>query len=643
MTSEVTRKYSHVLSPIRVKNLMITNRLCSSPMGTIPTHVTISSTNYGGVSIYDKAAGGVGMVCLIYHGQGGVSLYEANGGDPFSNKYELDILRDQLNVARSAGALAGLDFGMTQIYENTLYTPSGLPFAGRTAMEMPEDIIEKQVDHTVEKAVKAMNFGFDFLILDICSDNIVAQFMAPAFNKRQDKWGGTIENRMRLPIYLVNRVREAVGDNVVIMLRLSVELGIEGSYSMDETLQMLKSIEGRIDIVNTFLGMDEYHESNVIGCPVIFEPHLNVLNYAKRIKQETNMLVCLGGGVMTPGETEKVISEGDADFVMLGRSLIADPYWPKKLCEGREDDIVPCIRCNQCYHIASQHFNVACSVNPRYRRENIVPLKLGKADVLKKVVVVGAGPAGITAALTAEQRGHSVVLIEKDNQVGGLLNRADFGQYKIDLRRYNNYLKTQLNKSTVEVMLNTIADRALIETMYPDAIIVAIGSSSIKPNIEGIDSRNVIQAIDILPNIEKAGQNVIVIGGGSVGCETALDLVDHNKNVVIVEMDNELARNGNMLYRVSLMQHINNKPLLSYMCNSLCHKITDNSVIVSENGEIKELPADTVVLAVGMKSNSDNIEEFFGICPQTYYVGDCKNVATVLQATNDSYFIAANL
>lgn len=643
MTSKVSSKYSHMFSPIRVKNLMFTNRLCSSPMGTIPTHVTISSTNYGGVSIYDKAAGGVGMVCSIYHGQGGTSLYEANGGNPFSNKYELDILRDQLNVTKRAGALAGLDFGMTQIYEGTLYSPSGLPFAGRTAMEMPEGIIEKQVNLTVDKAVKAINFGFDFLVLDICSDNIVAQFMAPAFNKRQDKWGGSAENRMRLPIYLVNRVREAVGDNVVIMLRLSVELGIEGSYTFDETLQMLKKIEGKIDIANTFLGMDEYHESNVIGCPLIFEPHLNVLEYAKRIKQEINMLVCLGGGVMTPEETEKVIAEGDADFVMLGRSLIADPYWPKKLMEGREDDIVPCIRCNQCYHIASQHVNVACSVNPRYRRENIVPLKLEKADVLKKVVVVGSGPAGIIAALTAEKRGHSVVLVEKDNQVGGLLNRADFGQYKVDLRRYNNYLKKQLNKSNIEVMLNTTADRRLVETIRPDAIIVATGSSPIKPNIEGVDSKNVIQAIDILPNIEKAGQNVVVIGGGSVGCETALDLVDHNRNVVIVEMDDELARNGNMLYRVSLMQHINRKPLLSYMCNTVCQKMTDNGVIVNENGIIKELPADTIVLAVGMRSNFDGIEEFFGICPQTYYVGDCKAVATVLQATNDAYFIAANL
>ncbi len=643
MKNRIDSKYKMILSPIVIKNLIFTNRLCSSPMGTIPTHTTITSTDFGGVSIFDKAAGGVGMVPVAYHGRSGITSYEANGGNPFSNKYELDILRDQLNMAKRAGALVGISLGMTQIYEGTLYSPSGLAFAGRPAEKITEEIIERQVALTAEKASKALDFGFDLLILDIACDNIAAQFMAPVFNKRIDRWGGRTENRLRLPLYLIDRVRSAVGDNAVIMLRLSMELAIEGSYTVDEAMQLIKAAESKIDIVNPMIGMDEYHEANVKTVSMIFEPHMNTLEYARRIKQETDLLVCLGGGVMTPQEAEDAVDSESADFVMFGRSLIADPYWPKKLLENREEDIVPCIRCNQCYHIATGHFNTACSVNPRYRRENVVPLKPEKTDIPKSVVVIGAGPAGITAALTADKRGHKVLLIEKDSRSGGLLNSADCGKYKTDLHRYNEYLKTQIDKSAVEVRYNTFATPGLLKSLKPDAVIVAVGSSPILPKIEGAENSNVIQAVELHANTELAGENVVIIGGGAAGCELALELADQGRTVTIIELSEKLASNGNMLYRINLMQHIDSTEGITYMCRTKCVRITDHSIIVIEGVDEKELEADTVVLSVGMKSNLKEAEKFFGIVPQTYYTGDCKKVATVLEAVNHAYFIALSL
>jgi 2,4-dienoyl-CoA reductase-like NADH-dependent reductase (Old Yellow Enzyme family) len=191
------QKYPNLFKPIRVKNLLYHNRICSTPMGTVPLHLTISSTDYGGVSLYDKAKGGAGMIAMCYHGSILERTFETNGGNPFS-KYEMDVLREDLSVASAGGALVAFDVGFPWHYLGQIYTPSGMPFAQRPAKMITEDIIEKQIELLVEKAKKVKQFGFDMLILDISNDNIVAQFMAPRFNKRTDKWGGSLENRMRL-------------------------------------------------------------------------------------------------------------------------------------------------------------------------------------------------------------------------------------------------------------------------------------------------------------------------------------------------------------------------------------------------------------------------------------------------------------
>lgn len=641
--SENKGKYQHLFSPLRVKNLLYRNRICCTPMGTVPNHLILSSTDYGTVSGYDKALGGSAMMGMTYHGSQLKRTFELCGGDPFE-KYEMDVLREELSVHKAGGALVSMGIAFPWHYQGVLYTPSGRPFAGREAKKITKEVIMAQMDLIEEKCRKVKAFGFDSLIADLSCDTMITQFLAPAFNDRDDDWGGCFENRARAGVEFIKRARKAVGEDFVIELRMSAELCLEGSYTFDEICQFVGMVKDDIDIFNIMVGMDEYHEASVKMCPMIFEPHMGNIKYAKRIRElYPDLLINLCTGIMTPEEGEYIISNNIADLVTYGRSLNADPYWPIKAQTGREDDIVPCIRCNQCYNAATRHFNTACSVNPRYRRENRVPLVLSKTKNPKKVVVIGAGPAGIKASLTAYEKGHNVILIEKDKEIGGLLKIADKGRYKQDLRRYHQYLKTQIEKSNVTVMLNQTADRKLIQSLNPDAVIIAIGAQPKPFHVDNKGSIPMMHIVDYLQHPVEIGANVVIIGGGSVGCEEALHLADLGKEVTIIEYGNLLAPKGNALYREALMQHINQNNHITYHLQTAYVDTTEKGVVVNKESKLLEIDADVIFVAVGMESKIDETSSFFGITPATYYVGDCKNAATIMEATNEAYFIASSI
>lgn len=643
LKNEIEHKYKYLMSPLKVKNLLYRNRIVCTPMGTVPTHTILSSTDYGTVSAYDKALGGSAMLNMTYHGSQITKTFELCGGDPFS-KYEMDVLREQLSVHKAGGALVSFGVAFPWHYKDVLYTPSGRPFANRPAQKITTEIIYAQLDLIEEKSRKVKQFGFDSLIADLSCDTMITQFLAPGFNDRDDEWGGSFENRARAGVEFIRRARKAVGNDFVIELRMSAELFMPGSYTFDELCQFIGLVKDDIDIINIMVGMDEYHEASVKMCPMIFEPHMGNVKYAKKIRElYPDLLINLCTGIMTPEEGEYIISHHIADLVTYGRSLNADPYWPIKAQTGHEDDIVPCIRCNQCYNAATRHFNTACSVNPRYRRENRVPLVLEKVAIAKKVVVIGGGPAGMMAALTASQKGHHVTLIEVRDKLGGQLNIADKGKYKQDLHRYHLYLERQMEKSDIEIILNKKADRDYVKSLNPDALIIAIGSTPKNIQFESDQSIEVLQISDYLKNEPEIKHHVVIVGGGSVGCEEALRLSDHQHKVTIIEYGNALAPRGNDLYREALKQHLNASKNIIQMTNTSFKGIRGGKVLVEHQNQFMEISADTVLLSVGFEPKIDETATFFGIIPATYYVGDCKDVASIMEATNEAYFIAASL
>ncbi|MBQ7891176.1 MAG: FAD-dependent oxidoreductase [Erysipelotrichaceae bacterium] len=639
-------KYPNIFAPLRVKNIMLKNRIIAAPMGT-PKATVLSSTNYGGLSIWDKSKGGAAVVTVS-------DMYLANLAqekDAFS-KYAKDVTREVLSICRQAGSLAMLEIAFmgNKNTDGTIQGPSnGKHFTGGIMKEMSLEEMKEMKNNLVRRAQQAKEFGFDMLMLHFGHDSLCSLFLSPIWNQRDDMYGGSLDNRIRYAKEVLEAIRTAVGEDYPILVRFSRSLKVQETFKEEDMLYLIKQVQHLIDIVNVSCGMDCYggtidkYVANTYSHSTIFLPRMYNLAFAEKVKKECNVLVCVVGGVLDPKEAEAAIKAGKTDLVMMGRQLIADPYWPKKLQNGLEEDIVPCLRCLYCYHISTEHDNTQCSVNPRYRRENRVPLKLEKVESNKHVVVIGGGPAGMKAALTLNDKGHKVTLIEKEPQLGGNLKYADYGMFKEELKKYREYLIHQVQNANIQLILNKEATKEYVESLHPDGLIIAVGADIKKPQIMGIEYA--IHALDIYPKLNQVKGSVVVIGGGTIGSELAYELSLLNHEVSIIEKQDALVKNANWLYRHGFYNAVKDSGhLLKVYVESQVKEITPTGVsFIDKDGKECFIKADTIVLATGMTERRELAFSFYGITPETAMVGDCYKVAQVLQATNDAYFIAENM
>ncbi|MBN1905567.1 MAG: FAD-dependent oxidoreductase [Deltaproteobacteria bacterium] len=503
---------------------------------------------------------------------------------------------------------------------------------------------------TCSKFVK--NCGYDGVLIHGGHGFLFTQFLSTTYNKRGDEYGGGLENRARFPMMILKAIRESMGQDFLLELRVSAADGY-GGITPHETGKFVAMLDGIIDSVQISSGI--YYDAVVTKqFSSMYIEHGYNAELSAIVKKYTNLPVGVVGGINSPEQMEEIIAEGKADYVVLGRQSLADPEIANKAREGKEDIIRRCIRCFKCFpgspeegykDLPFDSMELAkivgyCTINPLANLP-FDPYELKPPEVLKKVLIIGGGPAGMQAAITASDRGHKVVLAEKEDRLGGLLFFTDQEQDKIDLMNFKNVLIREVKNRAIEVLLNKKADVNLINLIKPDHIIIATGSEPVTPEIPGIEHAH--QSLEVYRGNISCGRKVIMIGGGLIGSEQGLHLAKSGHDITIVEMLPRIADESYGMYREALVLEIA-KEDIHVMENTKCLEIGRNyvKVLLPDRGE-KCLDADTILYALGMKSSLfDDIKIAAGDIPVDV-IGDAIKPGKVDQAISSAYYAAVNI
>lgn len=617
--------YSHIFTPITIKGVEFKNRVESAP--TLPFMATPDGMATPAFVEYYRtfARGGAAIVTV---GESAVC------GSSFNS------FRAQLNLSKDE-VITGLDVvheGITR-YNTVASIELNHDGHGLPIKEVTEDRILADIQDYAEAAYRCRRAGFNMILVHGGHGHYPAQFLSPLTNTRHDRWGGKLENRARFPLAVLDAIRQKCGSDLIIEYRISVDEKVPGGISIDEVLEFLTMIEDKIDIVHVSAGMMKviWH---VIQPQYL--PHMPNVHCAEMVKRKIKLPVTLVGSIMNMENGEKILSEGVADFIAMARPLLADPEMIKKTVNGKQDEIRPCVRCNMCCS-RGLSLQTRCTVNPITGLATEFPTEdsIMQAKTRKKVLIAGGGPAGMEAALTAVKRGHEVVLYEMTDRLGGMLNNAVVFPFKEDLKNFLRWQIASIARSGINVVYNTGVTADVIQKEKPDFLVIAVGAAPFLPSLANKSGPNVYWAGDInITNIE-AGKNVMVVGAGLLGIETALFFSQQSKNVTVIEMmgaegvlkDASLINRDYLLARLSELK-------VPIVTGKKMETITETGIRVVDVGEgHEEYPADTVILAMGMMSRKDKVNELRKLLPQTdvAVIGDCYQPRNLFHAIHDGF------
>ncbi|AQR96832.1 FAD-dependent oxidoreductase [Clostridium saccharoperbutylacetonicum] len=628
-------KKSNIFKPIQIGNITAQNRIEISPAGSFLCGRDGGNTPEFIAYVKSLAKSGAGIVTL-----GVSSIDEQSSGVPITNvgnSLYISDLADLVEVIHRYGALASIELVSGQY----MLTPPEV-----VATQSSKEEIEHIIKLFSNAAERCMIAGFDMIMIHGGHGNVPAMFFSKKHNHRTDEYGGTFENRCRFGQELLGAIRKKVGNKIAIEYRISAEELLEGSSELEETLEYAKKIQDKVDIMHVSRGLLE--EESLL--PYLFQPtyfpRAMNLEAAKRFKKELNIPVSVVGS-FDLDTAEEAVSNGDVDVVAMIRNILADTNCVRKAYKGKSDEIRPCVRCNTCINRThTQFIRLRCAVNPLVGRETQFS-EIKEEARSKKVVIIGGGPAGLEAARISAKKGYSVVVFEKNSELGGALRMASIAPFKKDMQRYLDWsIRSVINNPKIEVKLNTLATKENVLNEKPDAVLIGVGAKPIIPRFTLSDSEKVAWVGDVESKKASVGQDIVMVGAGFTGLEAAFTLAQEGKNVKVIDMipEERIGADGIQISMIALKELLK-KEGVTFECEVKLSDITEEGAIIEDKaGNKKIIKCDTVILSLGVKADRKQVELFEAIVNDVYAIGDCATKGgTLWNATRTGFDAAMDL
>ncbi|MDR0813820.1 MAG: FAD-dependent oxidoreductase [Oscillospiraceae bacterium] len=644
-------KYPHLFEPITLGTTVFRNRLFASPISGRSLDPANRPDPECCAFYGRKAEGGAASVCIgdcVVDSENGLfGDFMIRLDDPLSGH----ALGRLSHAITRAGAVASVELQHGGLYSRAsrrngfdVYGPvAGIDAEGQEYAEMPESVIEATIEKYARAALNAKLCGFGMVTVHAGHGWLLSQFVSSKVNTRRDRWGGSLENRTRLPVAICEAIKRACGRGFPVEVRVSGTEVTPRGYDLDEGVAICKSLadSGFVDLIHVSAGHHEYPEVFCVTHPSIFAADSCNAVYAEAVKKQIGgkAKIATVGAHSAPEILEELVAGGKADVIQMARALLADPDLPNKVRAGRDEEIRPCLRCLSCFSGLLTGGQIYCAVNPEIGHELEYAYSDKKAAKSKNVLIAGGGIGGMQAALTAAERGHAVTLCEKSGELGGAIRVEKNVPFKGKIEKYIAYQTRQLAKHpNLEVQLNTGVTKesiaALPEDKKPDAVLAAFGAAAAAPPIEGLDGAKT--ASEIYTNPDLAQGRVVILGGGLVGAELGIYLAGAGRTVTIVEALPALNSGGNILHQFAIDGEVSRLGIdVRTDTRAVC--VGASSVTVSRGGRTEEIAADTVINALGQTPKTAECYDLRESAPEFYVIGDAVRPSNITNATATAY------
>ncbi|ACL04213.1 Predicted NADH:flavin oxidoreductase/NADH oxidase [Desulfatibacillum aliphaticivorans] len=663
-----------LFQPIKINQMEVKNRIYLPAM-----HLNMAVDFLVTDQIVDfyaeRAKGGAGMIAV-----GNATVNEVAGNSMYIGAHKDEFMPGLTRLSKAiqdGGSRSVVQLNHAGRYSHSFMMNGKMPVApsaipSRMTRETPEALTLEGIKQTIvdfaESAERVKKCGYDAVEVLSGTGYLISEFLSPVTNARDDEYGGSFENRIRFGVEIMKAIREKVGPDYPVMVRLDNNDFMEGGQRADELTEYARILAEECG-VDALCVKGNWHEARVPQMTTNV-PRGTYAYLAKNVKDVVDVPVIASHRIHSPEVARQIIRDGFCDMVAFGRALIADPYMPEKARTGRENEIVQCIACCQgCFDSLFQLQHVKCMCNPKAGYESSKAIE--KTASPKKVMIIGGGPAGMTAALAAKEKGHDVTLYEKSGKLGGQLYLAGAPHGREEFVELAKDLTTQLKLAKVDVKLNTAVDEALIDQEKPDVVLLATGAEPITPPIPGVDQPHVVQAWDVLLDKVSVGKKVVVIGGGAVGVETAMHLSeigtlsgDAIKFLLVNQAETpetlyKLATQGTvdvtlieMLDKIGagigkstkwVMHQDMGRQRIAISTGTKALEISPTEIKVQTGEEVYAIPADTVVLAAGAKPVNGLAETLKAKGIDFQVIGDANGIALAFDAVHNGFDAGRNI